>query len=206
MFITSYSLLPLPEGNINMQLLKDKIIQEGKALDNRIIKVDSFLNHQLDIDLFNEIGKEFKKRFCHKEVTKILTVESSGIAIACITAQYFHVPVVFAKKQEAANLDTPTYQAAVYSYTKDKLYQIRVAKDYLLPEDKILLIDDFLAHGQAVNGLLEIVEQAGAEAVGIGIVIEKGFQKGREKINNPQIPLEALAVIEAIQDGEIIFK
>ena len=189
-----------------MQILKDKIIRCGKPIADRIIKVDSFLNHQLDVDLLNEIGKEFKQRFQDKTITKILTLESSGIAIACITAQYFHVPVVFAKKHEAANLDADNYQAEVYSYTKDRLYQIRVAKDYLLRQDKVLIIDDFLANGQAINGLLELISQAGAEAVGIGIVIEKGFQKGREKISNQRIQLESLAIIESIRDGEIIFQ
>jgi len=189
-----------------MQILKEKIIRYGELIADSIIKVDSFLNHQLDIDLFNEMGREFKKRFQDTTITKILTLESSGIAVACITAQYFQVPVVFAKKHEAANLGADTYHAAVYSFTKDKLYQIRVAKDYLLPQDKILIIDDFLATGQAINGLLEIVSQAGAEAMGIGVVIEKGFQKGREKINNQQIQLESLAIIEEIHDGKIIFQ
>ena len=189
-----------------MQILQEKIRQYGQIVDNRIIKVDSFLNHQLDIDLFNEIGKEFKKRFQDKKITKILTIESSGIAIACITAQYFSVPVVFAKKHEAGNLDVHTYQAEVYSFTKGRIYKVRVAKEYLNPEDKILIIDDFLAHGQAINGLLEIVEQAGAEVLGIGIVIEKGFQKGRTRIKRPNIQLESLAIIEAIEDGQIIFQ
>jgi xanthine phosphoribosyltransferase len=189
-----------------MQILKEKICQYGQVVDNRIIKVDSFLNHQLDIDLFNEIGKEFKKRFQDKKITKILTIESSGIAIACITAQYFSVPVVFAKKHEAANLDVHTYQAEVYSFTKGRIYKVRVAKEYLNPEDKILIIDDFLAHGQAINGLLEIVQQAGAEVAGIGIVIEKGFQKGRTRIKRPDIQLESLAIIKAIEDGKIIFQ
>lgn len=189
-----------------MQILQEKIRRYGQVIDNRIIKVDSFLNHQLDIELFNEMGKEFKKRFKDKKITKILTLESSGIAIACITAQYFHVPVIFAKKHEAANLALHTYQAEVYSFTKGKTYKIRVAEEYLQTQDRILIIDDFLAHGQAVNGLLEIAEQAGAEVVGIGIVIEKGFQKGRERIKRADLQLESLAIIEAIQDGKIIFK
>lgn len=189
-----------------MQLLKDKIREYGKVIDNRIIKVDNFLNHQLDIALFNEMGKEFKKRFQDKKITKILTLEASGIGIACITAQYFHVPVLFAKKHKASNLDKDTYQAEVYSFTKDTLYTVRVAKEYLHPEDKILIIDDFLAHGQAVAGLINIVKQSGAEIAGIGIVIEKSFQKGREQIKDPEIQLESLAIIEGIEDGKIIFK
>lgn len=189
-----------------MQILQEKICQYGQIIDNRVIKVDSFLNHQLDIDLFQEIGKEFKQRFKNKKITKILTIESSGIAIACITAQYFSVPVVFAKKHEAENLDLHTYQADVYSFTKNKFYKVRVAKEYLHSEDKVLLIDDFLAHGQAVNGLLGIAEQAGAEVVGVGIVIEKGFQKGRTRLKKPGLQIESLAIVEAIKDGQIIFK
>jgi xanthine phosphoribosyltransferase len=188
-----------------MDILKKKILDYGKVIDNRIIKVDSFLNHQLDIDLFNEIGKEFEKRFHDKRITKILTLESSGIGIACIAAQYFHVPVVFAKKHEASNLDKDTYQAEVYSFTKDRVYKVRVSKEYIGAEDRILIIDDFLANGQAVAGLINIVEQAGAVTVGVGIVIEKGFQGGRKLITNKGIQLESLAVIEKIEGGNITF-
>ena len=188
-----------------MDILKDKILQYGKVIDNRIVKVDSFLNHQLDIELFNEIGKEFKKRFREKNITKILTIEASGIGIACITAQYFHVPVVFAKKHNAGNLGKDIYQAEVYSFTKDVLYNVRVSKEYLSSEDKILIIDDFLANGQAVTGLMNVAKQAKAEVVGVGIVIEKRFQKGREMIEDKNIKLESLAVIEKIRDGKIVF-
>lgn len=188
-----------------MQKLKEKILACGKVIDDRIIKVDSFLNHQLDIDFFNEIGKEFKRRFQDKEITKILTLEASGIGIACIAAQYFHVPVVFAKKHDAGNLDKNTYQTEVYSFTKNTIYTVRVSKEYLQPSDKILIIDDFLANGQAVAGLINIVKQSGAQVVGIGIVIEKSFQKGREMIKDQEIQVESLAIIEAIQDGKIKF-
>lgn len=188
-----------------MDALKEKILQSGKVIDNRLVKVDSFLNHQVDIELLNKIGKEFQKRFGNKNVTKILTLEASGIAIACITAQYFNVPVVFAKKHEANNLDKNRYETKVYSFTKDTLYNIKVAKEYLQPADKILIIDDFLAYGQAMAGLIDLVKQAGAEIAGIGIVIEKSFQKGREMIKDPDIQLESLAIIEAIQNGKITF-
>jgi len=189
-----------------MQLLKDRILKDGRVIDNKIIKVDNFLNHQLDIALFNEIGKEFKKRFAKKNITKILTIETSGIAIASITAQYFNVPVVFAKKQEASNLGTGIYQSEVYSFTKDKLSMIRVDQKFINPSDKILIIDDFLAYGNAVLGLIDIVNQAGAETAGVGIVIEKGFQKGRELIlGKSPVQIESLAIIEGFENDQIIF-
>ena len=188
-----------------MDALKEKILQLGKVIDNRLVKVDSFLNHQVDINLLNRIGREFQKRFRDKKVTKILTLEASGIAIACITAQYFNVPVVFAKRYEANNLDKSMYETKVYSFTRDTLYNIRVAKEYLQPADKILIIDDFLAYGQAIAGLIDLIKQAGAEIAGIGIVIEKSFQKGREMITDSDVQLESLAIIEGIQDGKIIF-
>ncbi|MFZ5944391.1 MAG: xanthine phosphoribosyltransferase [Bacillota bacterium] len=190
-----------------MKLLKDRIKQDGKVIDNRIIKVDNFLNHQLDVDLFNEMGKEFKRRFSNKDITKILTIETSGIAVACITAQYFNVPVLFAKKQEASNLTNEVYESEVYSFTKDKLWKIRVDKRFLNGHDKVLIIDDFLALGNAAAGLIDIVKQSGAELSGIGIVIEKGFQRGRELIlSKAQVQIESLAIIEDFKDGEIIFK
>lgn len=190
-----------------MKLLQEKISEKGKVIGDKILKVDSFLNHQIDVGLFNEIGKEFKRRFDNKEITKILTIETSGIGVACIAAQYFNnVPVVFAKKQEASNLDTNVYASEVYSFTKDKTYKIRVSKDYLNKDDKILIIDDFLAHGKAASGLLDIVDEAGAEAVGVGIVIEKYFQKGRKSIEARNVQLESLAIVESFKDGKVIFK
>lgn len=189
-----------------MELLKRKILNEAVVVDDRVIKVDSFLNHQMDIELFNEIGKEFKKRFAKKEITKLLTVEASGIGIAVISAQYFHVPVIFAKKHDAVNLDRETFQSEVYSFTKSKSYNIRVAKNYLSPKDKVLIIDDFLANGNAALGMIKIVRDAGAEVAGLGIVIEKRFQNGRDKIIMEGIQLESLAIIESLKNGDIIFQ
>lgn len=191
---------------LNMKLLKERILRTGKVKGENILKVDNFLNHQLDVALFNEMGKEFKKRFATKEVTKILTIEASGIAIACIAAQYFdNVPVLFAKKIAANNLSNEVYESSVYSFTKDKHYKIRVDKNYLQPADKVLIIDDFLANGNAVQGLIELVNLAGAEVVGVGIAIEKGFQKGREVIVNKGIQLESLAIIESLAEGKVTF-
>lgn len=189
-----------------MELLKQRILKEAVVVNDRVIKVDSFLNHQIDIELFNQIGQEFKKRFAGKEITKLLTVEASGIGIAVITAQYFHVPVVFAKKHEAVNLDRETFQSQVFSFTKCKTYNIRVAKNYLTPQDKVLIIDDFLANGNAALGMINIVREAGAEVAGLGIVIEKLFQNGRDKIINQGIQLESLAIIESLKNGDIIFQ
>ena len=190
-----------------MQLLEDRILKDGKVIGSNILKVDSFLNHQLDIALFNEIGKEFKRLFNGCEVTKILTIEASGIAIASITAQYFNnVPVIFAKKYIGINMDNENYEAEVFSFTKNKLYKIRVSKNYINSDDKVLIIDDFLANGRAILGLANAVRQAGAEVVGAGIVIEKGFQKGRGVVEKEGIRVESLAIIEKMDNGEILFK
>ena len=190
-----------------MQLLEDRILKDGKVIGSNILKVDSFLNHQLDIALFNEIGKEFKRLFSGCEVTKILTIEASGIAIASITAQYFNnVPVVFAKKFIGTNMDNENYEAEVFSFTKNKLYKIRVSKKYINSCDKVLIIDDFLANGRAILGLANAVKQAGAEVVGAGIVIEKGFQKGRLQVEKEGIRVESLAIIEEMDNGKIVFK
>lgn len=189
-----------------MQLLKDRIKKDGKVSGDNIVNVSSFLNHQLDIELFNEIGREFRRRFADIPVTKILTIESSGIAIACITAQYFGVPVIFAKKHEAKNLERAVYESLVFSYTKNKPYRIRVAQEFMQPEDHVLIIDDFLACGQAVAGLIDLVEQAGAKVAGVGIVIEKAFQKGRSAIESNAYRIESLAVIESLENGRIVFR
>ena len=164
-----------------MEYLREKILKEGKIKEGGILKVDSFLNHQIDVECLNEIGKEFKRRFSDSVINKILTIEASGIAVAVITAQYFNVPVVFAKKVESRNLDNETYEAQVYSYTKDRTYTVKVSQNYLNKDDKVLIIDDFLAHGSAAMGLLEIVKKSGAELSGVGIVIEKSFQNGGKK-------------------------
>ena len=188
-----------------MKLLEDRILKDGVIKEGGVVKIDSFLNHQMDISLINEIGREFARLFKGEKVTKILTVEASGIGIACITAQYFGVPVVFAKKSESKNLDGDIYTAPVLSFTKGKEYIIRVAKRFLSPEDRVLIIDDFLAKGKAVLGLKSIVEQAGATLVGAGICIEKGFQDGGELVRQTGVRLESLAVIKEMSDDSLVF-
>jgi len=189
-----------------MKLLKERIVKDGFIIGTKVLKVDSFLNHQIDVELFNEIGKEFKRRFSSDEVTKILTVEASGIGIACIAAQYFKVPVVFAKKHEASNLDSEVFESDVYSFTKNKNYKIRVSKQFLKKEDKVLIVDDFLANGNAAKGLINIVKQAGAHPTGVGIVIEKAFQDGRSKVEETGVKVESLAIVESMCEGNIVFK
>jgi len=190
-----------------MQLLKDRIIKDGKIRSGNVLKVDSFLNHQMDIELFGEIGKEFKRRFEDSEVTKILTIEASGIGIACIAAQYFHVPVVFAKKTQTKNIAGEVYTSQVESFTHGRVYDIIVAKEFLKPEDKVLIIDDFLANGAALLGLSKLVKDAGATLVGAGIVIEKGFQEGGTIIRNSGVKVESLAIIDAMsEEGGITFR
>lgn len=189
-----------------MDLLKERIVKDGNLQGGNVIKVDSFLNHQIDIELLNEIGKEFKSRFASEKIEKILTIEASGIAIAVIAAQYFNVPVVFAKKTESKNLDNNTYESSVYSYTKDKTYTIRVSKKYFNEGENILIIDDFLANGKAAEGLIDILKQGKCNVAGVGIVIEKGFQKGGDNIRNQGIKLESLAIVESTDNGEIVFR
>lgn len=189
-----------------MELLKQRIIEEGKVINDNILKVDSFLNHQMDIKLFNELGREFKKIFNDDRVDKILTIEASGIGLACITAQYFDVPVVFAKKSLSSNLGTEVYQSHVFSFTKSIAYKILVSKSYIHPGENILIIDDFLANGQAVLGLSDIIRQAKANIIGAGIVIEKGFQNGRKILMEKGIRIESLAIIESMKDGKVVFK
>lgn len=190
-----------------MELLKDKIRKDGKVREGNILKVDSFLNHQMDIKLLNEMGKEFKRRFKDEKIDKILTIEASGIGIAAIVAQYFdYVPVVFAKKTESLNLDKELYEVKVHSFTKNKEYSVRVGKKFLNKNENILVIDDFLAKGCASKGLIELVKQAEANLVGIGIVIEKGFQEGRGVLESLGARVESLAIIESIANGEVKFK
>ncbi|MCK9444276.1 MAG: xanthine phosphoribosyltransferase [Tissierellaceae bacterium] len=189
-----------------MEALKKRILTDGSIEEGNVIKVDNFLNHQIDIDLLNEIGREFKDRFKSERVDKILTIEASGIAIAVIAAQYFNVPVVFAKKTESKNLDVETYESQVYSYTRDKTYTIRVSKKYLKEGENILIIDDFLANGKAVEGLVEIIDGANCNLVGIGIVIEKGFQKGGDNIREKGIKLESLAIVDKIENHKVLFR
>lgn len=186
-----------------MELLKQRIIKDGKIKEGNILKVDSFLNHQLDINLFEAIGEEFKRRFEGEEVTKILTIEASGIAIACIAARYFNVPVVFAKKTQTKNIAGDVYTSKVESFTHGKVYDIIVSKEFLKSEDKVLIIDDFLANGKALLGLGQLVKEAGATVVGAGIVIEKGFQVGGEMIRESGMRLESLAIIDemSVEEG-----
>ena len=183
-----------------MEALKKKILTDGTAMGTDIVKVDSFINHQIDVAFMNEIGKEFARIFSDVEVTKIVTIESSGIAIAAIASQYFNnVPVVFAKKTESRNLDPDKYHGEVYSFTKQKVY--------LSPEDKIVILDDFLANGKAALALKNLCEQAGATVQGIGIVIEKGFQGGGRLLREEnKIRVESLAIIDSIDDGKITFR
>lgn len=190
-----------------MQLLKDRIRKDGIVRPGNILKVDSFLNHQMDISLFEEIGKEFKRRYADSEITKILTIEASGIGIACITAQFFQVPVIFAKKTQTKNIAGEVYTSKVESFTHGRLYDIIVSKDYLRPEDKILIIDDFLANGSALKGLIQLIRQAGATLVGVGIVIEKGFQGGGDIVRSMGVRVESLAVIDSMSvEGGVVFR
>lgn len=188
-----------------MKALEEKILKDGSIENGDTLKVDSFLNHQLDVDLLNEIGKEFKRLFEGIEVNKILTIESSGIAIACIAAQYFKVPVVFAKKTESKNLDSETYDSDVFSFTKGKTYKIKVSKKYINENDKVLIVDDFLANGFATLGMIDIVRKAGGEATGVGIVIEKSSQSGGKILRDLGVELHSLAKIKFNEKGEIDF-
>ena len=189
-----------------MELLKNKITNCGEIIGNDIVKVDSFLNHQIDVPLLNELGKEFKRRFADCGITKILTIEASGIGIACIAAQYFDVPVVFAKKGVARNIGDEVYVSNVFSFTKNTTYNVSVSHSFLSAEDKLLIIDDFLANGNAILGLWDIINQAGAELAGVGVVIEKGFQNGGALLREKGIHLESLAIVDAIGDGGIVFR
>ncbi len=191
-----------------MQLLKERIRKDGKIMAGNVLKVDSFLNHQMDTDLFQEIGKEFKRRFSDVEVNKILTIEASGIGIACVVAQSFHVPVVFAKKTKTKNIAGDVYTSKVESYTHGRVYDIIVSKEFLGKGDKVLLIDDFLANGKALEGLAALVEASGAELSGAGVVIEKGFQIGGNLIRSRGIRLESLAIVESMDEnnGTIVFR
>lgn len=191
-----------------MKLLEDRIRKDGKVKEGNVLKVDSFLNHQMDIKLFGEIGKEFKRRFADVEVNKILTIEASGIGIACIVAQYFDVPVVFAKKNKTKNIAGDVYTSTVESYTHGRVYEIMVSRAFLGKGDKVLLIDDFLANGKALEGLAELVKKSGAELVGAGIVIEKGFQTGGDTLRASGIRLESLAIVESMDEktGAVTFR
>ncbi len=189
-----------------MELLKERIRRDGRIKDGHIIKVDGFLNHQIDISLLNEIGKEFKRIFDGQNITKVITIEASGIAVACLTAQYFDVPIVFAKKSESKNIDGDVYRTSVTSYTRGRDYTVILEKRYLTSEDRILIIDDILATGKAQKGLLDISEQAGATVVGIGIVIEKGFQGGGDKLRGAGYNVQSLAIIDSMENQTLQFR
>ena len=191
-----------------MNFLEERIQKDGKVKPGNVLKVDSFLNHQMDVRLLDEIGREFKRRFAHEKITKVLTIESSGIAIAMPVAREFDVPMVFAKKSKSVNLDGDVYVAEVESFTHKNTNRVIVAKKFLSPEDRVLIIDDFLANGCALQGLISIVDSAEAEVVGCGIAIEKGFQEGGERIRNLGYHLESLAIIESMdpQTGAIVFR
>lgn len=191
-----------------MNCLEEKILKEGIVKKGNVLKVDSFLNHQIDIELLNEMGKEWKKRFEGKQINKILTIEASGIGVACIAAQHFGVPVVFAKKAKSINLDGSMYIAEVESYTHQTTNKVIVSKKYLNEDDHVLIIDDFLANGCALQGLIEIAKYAGATVEGIGIAIEKGFQGGGTLIREMGYQLESLAIVDSmdVETGKIVFR
>ena len=189
-----------------MEALKNKILREGEAIGTEIVKVDGFLNHQIDVAFVEELGREFKARFVGEEVTKVLTVEASGILVAAMAAKEFgYVPLVFAKKMAPSTMNGEFYGADVRSFTKGTVSNIRVAKKYLNSGDRVLIIDDFLAHGEALNGLISLVDQAGGKLAGAGIVIEKRFQKGGDAIRAKGVRIESLAAIERMRPGEVVF-
>ena len=183
-----------------MELLKERIRKDGIVRGTDELKVDSFLNHQMDIALINEIGKEFKRLFDGCGVNKILTIEASGIGIACITAQYFNCPVLFAKKSQTKNIAGEVYRTQVQSFTHGRVYDVFLAKQFLGPEDKVLIIDDFMANGAAMEGLLDLVHQSGAEVIGAGICIEKAFQPGGDMLRAKGIRVESLARVKSMDE------
>ena len=183
-----------------MELLKQRIRQDGKIKGGDVLKVDKFLNHQMDVKLFAEMGKEFKRRFADCEVNKILTIEASGIGIACVTAQFFDCPVIFAKKNQTKNIAGDVYTSKVESFTHGRVYDIIVAKEFLGPGDKVLIIDDFLANGAALMGLIQLVKDAGAEVVGAGIAVEKAFQPGGAMLREQGVRIESLARVKSMNE------
>ena len=191
-----------------MNFLEERIVKDGIVRPGNVLKVDSFLNHQMDVSLMEEIGREFHRRFAQKPITKVLTIEASGIGMAVFVAKEFGVPMVFAKKSKSVNIDADTYVAQVESFTHKNTNQVIVSKKFLNSEDHVLIIDDFLANGCALKGLISIVEQAGATVEGLGIVIEKGFQDGGKIIRDMGYPLESLAIVESMdaETGNISFR
>lgn len=189
-----------------MKLLEDKIRSEGTAIGSDILKVDMFLNHQIDPVLIDEMGKEFYRLFKDSGATKVVTIESSGISMAVFTAKYFGIPALFAKKAAHKNVGNDIYSAKCYSFTHGKEYEMNISKKYLHPGDKVLIIDDFMAGGNACNALIDIIDQAGAEVVGIGIAIEKGFQPGGRLLREKGYKVRSLAIVDSMKDGEITFR
>lgn len=208
--IISYNMTDnlLTKGIITMNFLEERIMKDGVVKEGNILKVDSFLNHQMDVKLFKQMGEEFKIRFAGKNINKIITIEASGIGIACIVAECFDVPVVFAKKSQSVNIDGDVYSAEVESFTHKCKNQVLISKKFVGPEDHVLIIDDFLANGCALQGLISIVNQAGGTVEGIGIAVEKGFQQGGQIIRNLGYQLESLAIVDGMNaaDGSINFR
>lgn len=189
-----------------MKLLEDRIRKDGIIREGNVLKVDSFINHQMDIKLFEEMAKEWKRLFADKKINKILTIEASGIGIAAIVAREFDVPVVFAKKSKSINLDDNNFSTKIQSFTHSKIYDVIVSKKFLSPEDHILIIDDFLANGCALQGLMEIVKESGAVLEGAGIVVEKGFQNGGDSLREQGIRVESLAIVDSMTDDSVSFR
>ena len=188
-----------------MKILEDRIIKDGRVLPGNVLKVDSFLNHMIDVPFVYELGKEFRRLFETSGVTKILTIEASGIGLACLTAQYFGVPVVFAKKSRTSNISSEVYSTPVESYTHGNTNNVIVSKQYLGAGDRVLIIDDFLATGNALKGLIELCRLAGADVVGCGIAIEKRYQHGGDALRAENIRVESLALIDSMENGNIVF-
>ena len=195
-------------GQNSMNFLEERIVKDGVVKAGNILKVDSFLNHQMDVRLFRQMGKEFKRRFADKPINKILTIEASGIGIACVAAECFDVPVVFAKKSQSVNIDGDVYISEVESFTHKRVNRVIVSKKFLGPEDHILIIDDFLANGCALQGLISIVAQAGGTVEGIGIAVEKGFQGGGDELRAAGYDVDSLAIVESMdpETGAIEFR
>ena len=189
-----------------MKLLEERIAKDGQVFPGNILKVDSFLNHQIDVGLLSEMGKEIKRLYENEGINKILTIEASGIAIACIAAKYFDCPVLFAKKTKTKNIANSVYKTQVRSFTHGTEYDVIVSKDFIGENDKVLIVDDFLAEGNALLGLIDLCNQAGAKVAGCAIAVEKGFQQGRERVESKGIRVESLAIVERMEDSRVIFR
>lgn len=189
-----------------MKLLEDRIKKDGQVFPGNILKVDSFLNHQIDVGLLKEMGEEIKRLYVNAGVNKILTIEASGIAIACMAAEYFECPVLFAKKTRTKNIANSVYKTQVRSFTHGTEYDVIVSKDFINENDTVLIVDDFLAEGNALLGLVDLCAQAGAKVAGCAIAVEKGFQQGRQRVEAKGIRVESLAIVESMSDGEVIFR